>query len=367
MSLSKTTLFNREGTSDKVYTIWLEQEGKKYMVRAQWGRRGGPMQAGNKTSKPVSLDDAQKMFDKTVKEKLDKGYRPGEDQPAYTHVTDKVDSGLRPMLLTPATEEDLERFITDDNWGAEQKFNGKRILLKVNGGKVTGINKTGVQCPIPEEVEKGFSKNSDCLLDGELIGSIYHVFDIMETTRKSNIRALGRLERHTTASGHALDADSRVSRCIYLALGTEQKRKLVEELRKTYKEGIVFKKLDAPYVPGRIETLSKAIAVKIKFYKSVIAQVIDWTDKNSVEVGLLKVPSKSAALISVGKVTVPAKYKNQINKGSLVRVKYLYATVPGKHLYQAHLDPTEDGLVVVDDRILSDPVTDLKFEGKEDE
>ena len=102
--------------------------------------------------------------------------------------------------------------------------------------------------------------------------------------------------------------------------------------------------------------------VKVKFYKAVSPVIIGWKkDKQSIEVGL----RDDKKIISVGWVTVPTKYVGQIEEGKPVRVRYLYAT-PAKQLYQAHLDPTDDGQVMAD-QVLADPIADLKFEGKEEE
>ena len=45
----RVTLYNTEGTSDKVYVVWIEPRDGGFVVEAQWGRRGGPMQNGAKT------------------------------------------------------------------------------------------------------------------------------------------------------------------------------------------------------------------------------------------------------------------------------------------------------------------------------
>lgn len=75
MTEKRVSLYCQEGGSDKVYTLWLEsRDGGLFTVEAQWGRRGGPMQAGAKTPKPVSRADAEKVYTKTVAEKLAKGY-----------------------------------------------------------------------------------------------------------------------------------------------------------------------------------------------------------------------------------------------------------------------------------------------------
>jgi bifunctional non-homologous end joining protein LigD len=357
----KVELFCKEGTADKIYVIWIEPEGKGLMVKANWGRRGGPMQSGNKTKSPVDKDEAEKVFNKTITEKLGKGYKyaeNGQSSPEYTHVasTTAKDSGLRPMLLTPADESDIDRFVNDDAWGAQEKKNGKHIILVVKDGVVKGVNKAGKECPIPVEVENAFRSTNDCVLDGELIGAKYFVFDMIDTTNNT-------LVRHTNATLLVVNVmlDNVSVDMVPMVAGKQQKRAFVEKLREGKKEGVVFKRLDGKYEAGRSTDVETAQNVKVKFWSEISAQVIAWTGKQSIEVGLA---DKKGAIVSIGKVTVAEKYNKQVTKGSIVRVKYLYAT-ENSVIYQSHLDATDDGNVLAD-QDKPDCITALKITGSLD-
>jgi len=367
--MKKATWYCTEGGSDKQYTMWIELQGDGYVVQAQWGPRGGHVQSGQKTPKPVPLDQAEKVYAKVEREKLAKGYHLGEDAPAFSQVEGAQDTGMRPMLLTDFTGEDEEQFLADPAWAGQQKMNGKRILLRVEPSVgVCGGNRRGLRCPIPQELEKSIPLATlQAVFDGELVGDVYHAFDLLEAGGL-DLRAETYAERHVTlrklvatipmTRGHL--------RVVDLAVGACDKRELFHKLRRENQEGIVFKKLNGVYVPGKIENQKKAIAVKVKFYAECQAVVIDWTDKQSIEVGLGgRLKGDSMEIISVGKVTVPTKYVKQIEKGKTVRVRYLYATA-GKQLYQANLDPTDDG-IVKGEMTLADPISVLKYEGKEEE
>jgi len=357
MSRDKISLWSTEGGSDKTYTLWIEKDQKGCWLKYLFGPRGGTQNQGTKNKVAFTPEKAEKEYDKILKEKLAKGYKPlGGDVPEYVEVKEAKDAGIRPMLLTPDTEENLEKYITDDDWCAEEKLNGVRIMIKADGDRIVGVNRRGLERPIPKSVEKallGALKPGD-VLDGELIGENYHVFDIPLAKGSYSMR-LGLLDL-LAKKVKALNI-----RFVPAFSSQKDKRALVQSLQKNRKEGVVFKDLRADYEPGRRENLAKAIAVKVKYYAEVAAQVIDWTDKQSVEVALLD----SQKLVSVGKVTVPTKYVDQVRKGELVRVKYLYAT-GAKQLYQAHLDPTDDGSVIADAE-KPDPITALKFEGREEE
>jgi hypothetical protein len=78
LAVSPTTvtisLYFREGSSDKVYHAQIAPDGNDlYSVNFQYGRRGSTLQAGTKTTAPVALVQAQKIFDKLVAEKGPKG------------------------------------------------------------------------------------------------------------------------------------------------------------------------------------------------------------------------------------------------------------------------------------------------------
>lgn len=362
----KISLYCTEGSSDKVYTLWIEEKDGLYMVESQGGRRGGPMQHWTKTPKPVSLEKAEATYEKTLKEKLAKGYHEGEDAPAYSHPGARTDGGYRSMLLTQVDEEEIETYLSDDSWGAQEKLNGKHIMAEIQDGFVTGYNKAGLQCPIPVVVQKAlesFKKNKH-VLDGELVGEIYHVFDVIESASfKDDMPYSARAEAAMYLAGFPKSPNVRG---VPLAVGREAKKALLAALRKGKKEGITFKKLAALRSPGKTENVKKAVAVKVKFYKEMDCVVISWTGKSSIEVGAYE-GDIGSALVSIGKVTVPAKYVKQVKIGGVARVRYLYGTKPGRQLFQANLDPDDAGIFMRDDVLAKDCLMSaMQFEGKDE-
>jgi bifunctional non-homologous end joining protein LigD len=127
-----TTLYFKEGSSDKVYTACLEPKGKGFVVTFSYGRRGSTMTTGTKTEKPVVYATAKKAYDKLVAEKMAKGYTAGADGTPYQD-TPKEDrfTGILPQLLNPIGDDELDRYLGDPDWLAQEKFDGKRILFAV--------------------------------------------------------------------------------------------------------------------------------------------------------------------------------------------------------------------------------------------
>jgi bifunctional non-homologous end joining protein LigD len=364
MTAEKTTLYCTEGGSNKQYTVWLERSGGGWLVNFQYGPVGGWVQGGTKTAKPVARAEAEKVYESLLKQKRAKGYAEGADAPVFSQpkpraaavvaVEKEEDAGMRPMLLTWAEEGDLEQLIKDDGWGAQEKINGKRIMLKVTPDGVVGSNKRGLECPIPAAVAREM-RGMLGEFDGELVGEIYNVFDMTANSVDFKMERCDFRHEHLVSR---LTPQAHI-RIVPLVVGAEKKRALVEKLRAGRKEGVVFKMLNAPYEAGRRPNLKRAIAVKVKFYAEMAVEVLRWNDKSSVEVAALD----GGRLVSVGNVTVHEKYVGQIAAGTVIRVKYLYAT-EAKKLYQANLDPTDDGSVVAD-QVAADPIGRLKFENKE--
>ncbi len=90
--LRQVSLYFQEGRSDKVYEVDLCEVGTdQYVVNFRYGRRGSALRDGTKTSVPVSLAEAQRIYDALVQSKTTKGYREStsvrQEQPAPAAVS----------------------------------------------------------------------------------------------------------------------------------------------------------------------------------------------------------------------------------------------------------------------------------------
>ncbi|MBD2312670.1 WGR domain-containing protein [Desertifilum sp. FACHB-1129] len=88
--LKRTTLHCQEGSSDKVYEVDLCQTEGGYLVNFRYGRRGTTLKEGVKTTTPVPLAQAEKVFDKLVSEKTKKGYHDVSEPISAPETTPKV-------------------------------------------------------------------------------------------------------------------------------------------------------------------------------------------------------------------------------------------------------------------------------------
>jgi bifunctional non-homologous end joining protein LigD len=79
MKPEKVTLYFKQGTSDKVYDVSLEEvENNCFVVRFAYGRRGATLTTGTKTNAPVAYAPAKAIYDKLVKSKTADGYIPND-------------------------------------------------------------------------------------------------------------------------------------------------------------------------------------------------------------------------------------------------------------------------------------------------
>jgi predicted DNA-binding WGR domain protein len=90
--VKEARLFFKEGKSDKVYNVDLCLiDNDQYVVNFRYGRRVSNLREGTKTVFPVSLEEANKIFDSLVISKTKKGYT-NEGSTAITSTKNKIDS-----------------------------------------------------------------------------------------------------------------------------------------------------------------------------------------------------------------------------------------------------------------------------------
>ena len=193
-TLERVSLYYREGSSDKVYQAAIEPAGNQFFVTFAYGRRGSTLTSGTKTASPVDYDTAKKIFAKVVTEKKAKGYTEGVGGTPYEH-TDKQASGILPQLPNPVEEAEVELFLRDDSYCAQEKFDGRHLLVRKQDDDLAGINKKGLIIGLPQTVADEFRTMSGSFIpDGESIGDDYHVFDLLELDGE-NLRPLPYRER----------------------------------------------------------------------------------------------------------------------------------------------------------------------------
>jgi len=322
------TLYYREGRSDKVYQLAMEPEEAGYVVTFAYGGRGSTLNTGTKTELPVDYPEAKVLFDKLVRGKLAKGYTFGPAGVPYRQTEREGRyTGLLPQLLNPIDEEQTACLLTNDLWGAQEKLDGRRVLIEKAGDKLVAVNRKGLAIGLPVLLLLELSRlPGEFTLDGECVGERYHVFDLL-ALKGEDLRPLP-LNRRLVALATLLTQIRHVAVVLVpTAYTTPDKQRLYDQLKAAGKEGIVLKLLDAPYAPGRPN--SGGPALKHKFTATLSAVVSKLNEQRSVEFRLLDEDGWQVA----GNVTIPPNH-DLPEVGQVIDIEYLYAHVESGVLLQ---------------------------------
>lgn len=313
------SLYYREGSSDKEYHARLEPTDTGFLVTFAYGRRGSALTTGTKTTTAVDYAKATAIFDKLVQSKEAKGYTRGEGGTPYQHSdADRQPSGLLPQLLNVADQAAANEAINSDNWCLQEKYDGRRMMIRKTGVTVEAINKLGLVVGVSAAVARAAgSIDGDFILDGEIIGDVLYAFDIFEYAG-NDLRDKPYHERYRILLDLiALNLDDAIAPTHNWTSQSDKRRKLAE-LRDAKAEGVVFKRLDAPYSPGRPN--SGGPQLKFKFVETLSALVTAVNAQRSVGLSL----HGNDGLTFVGNVTIPANH-DVPPIGAVVEVRYLYA------------------------------------------
>lgn len=324
--MKSTTLYYQEGASDKIYQANLEPCVGGWIVTFAYGRRGTTLTTGTKTPEPLPEEDARRIYERLIQAKMAKGYRAGEDAAPYRTGSQKF-TDIRPQLLNPVDEYGLDRVINSDAFVMEEKFDGRRLLLRKNGDTLTGVNRRGMECGIPAPIASAaLGLLGDFLVDGEAVGDVYHVFDILEADH-TDLRPQPYRERILRLAnlmpGEKKDAFRWVPREFFKL----SKRITLRQLRERGAEGVVFKRLKAPYQPGRPNSSGDHLKFKFVETASVIVQAVN--AKRSVAIAV----RHDGKLVSAGNVTIPPDQPVPPD-GSIAEVRYLYTMPDSGALFQ---------------------------------
>lgn len=351
------TLYFRQGGSDKLYQASVQPKGAGFVVNFAFGRRGSTLQTGTKTAKPVDYEAALKIYDKLVRVKMAKGYTPGQDGTPYQGTERQVlATGVFPQLLNPIDQNQAEQLIADDDWWMQEKFDGKRILIRKDGDQIIGINRKGLAVALPRPVvdQAMITGGMRWLMDGEAIGDAYVAFDLLEQDgvdlRKEPYR-----RRLTDLHRMLESSDKGRIRLVQTTRSATAKREMLAQLRLENREGAVFKRSSAPYTPGKPASGGDQLKLKFTATASCIVAKANGA-KRSVALVLLDGRKR----VAVGNVTIPPNMPIP-KAGSVIETRYLYAFQGGSLFQPVCLGPRDD----IDPAACT--IGQLKYKADEDE
>jgi bifunctional non-homologous end joining protein LigD len=245
--------------------------------------------------------------------------------PLRTTPAPKLKAAALPGFVPPQLAKSVDRPPQGSGWGHEIKFDGYRLQLRVENGHATLKTRAGLDwTPKFHEIGKGAETLPDCLIDGEACaldrnGSpdfpalqaalsdgktgdlIFFAFDLV-FAEDSDLRQLSLSERKARLKA-LLEAapksaqSKKAARIRYVDHFEIAGDAVLQSACRMGLEGIVSKRLDAPYRSGRGETWVKS---KCRAGHEVV--IGGWTGEPGQLRSLLVGVHKGDKLIYVGRV-----------------------------------------------------------------
>jgi bifunctional non-homologous end joining protein LigD len=239
-----------------------------------------------------------------------------------------------PQLLTEIDETELDRYLNSAAFGAQEKKDGKHLTLQITRNSNLFIrNKKGAISTCAPEFEAALRQvGFPLLVDGEQVNGIFWVWDLLELDGQ-NLRPNSYHVRYAKLKELEALFGSTI-RVLKLVTTRADKIALFNELKARGKEGIVFKKLSAPFSEGKGED-----QVKFKFYaEASVIVVAGRPGKQSIGMELFDANGNREF---VGYCSCALHPLPPID--SIAEVKYLYA-YHGGCLYQTAFKELRDDI-----------------------
>jgi bifunctional non-homologous end joining protein LigD len=217
----------------------------------------------------------------------------------------------------------------------EEKFDGKRILLRKDEQGIIGINRQGLIVALPQPIVKAAGAYDESfILDGECVGDTLHAFDLLALEGESLLcRSFS--ERRDKLEQLLLIDDPHLV-IVETVRTTVAKSQKYIALRTGRKEGVVFKHPDAPYTAGRPASGGTWLKFKFTTTGSFIVCRVN-ADRRSVGLEVRDGPRG----IEIGNVTI--RTNAAVPKlGTIVEVRYLYAFKGGSLFQPVYLGSRDD-------------------------
>lgn len=352
-TLREVTLYKTEGSADKVYGLSIETTDDLLLVKLFYmnGPRGGALRKNLKLATPVSLEVANKEFDKVQRAKMKDGYTPAESGIAYTSSEDagRV-SGYRPMLPADLPKNNaagiLQQLLDSSEWGMQEKKDGENRPLIIQDGQVQGANKNGLIVNIPAEWQAA-SVLGDIVIYGEhMADSTFHAFDLHAPALSFALRYNKLVELLQSAPQLSF------IKLVKVVVGAEEKRAYLRALDAAKLEGVVFKKLSANFEEGKSDN-----SYRYKLWESMTCMVTNVNAQRSVAIAAMN--PATGVPVPLGNVTVPAN-QSVPTISSLIEVRYLYWNEGGSLIQPTLIGKRTD---VALDTVTTAQITRIKLKG----
>ena len=274
-TLKSIRLEAASASGKKFYQINICELNNGFAVNFNYGAVGGSIKTGTKTPSPVSLEKAETIFDKLVKEKVqgESHYQPVDGPASIMVAKPRFNAGLvdaaneainlnapievlpaciPPRLLNDVDEDQILNLTKLDNWWVQIKHDGDRVQLHAKSGEVILFSGRSAKLrACPQAIVDCLAANRlTAVIDGELVGETLWAFDLLATDGV-DWKPLPYWERHgfLTAIVRALGSPS--IQLVESAQAHLDKAALIVNATDSSAEGVVFINKNAPYKSGR--------------------------------------------------------------------------------------------------------------------
>jgi hypothetical protein len=116
------SLFFREGTHDKVYSACVLPAAGGFVVNYAYGRRGTKLQSGSKTPTPVKREEALRIFNSLVADRVAKGYQADPQGAAIDPMVQTREGRRFTVGQASALQSKLWSGNYTNSWGTSEEF-----------------------------------------------------------------------------------------------------------------------------------------------------------------------------------------------------------------------------------------------------
>lgn len=208
-------------------------------------------------------------------------------------------------------------FVKSAKWAFDVKADGRRLIIDC-GETVRAYNRAGDRCDVPLGLRAQFEPigNIGATLDGELVGDSFYAFDLPRLGEVISLMTPWNQRRYALEALIKRWKPGNI-KTIGAAGTTPAKKKLLSAVRERGLEGVVFKRIDSQYQPGRRAStwLKHKLTIDADFV--VTAYALD--GKQSFELALYDGDTP----INVGQVSALTGDGPKVSIGDVVTVTFL--------------------------------------------
>lgn len=235
------------------------------------------------------------------------------------------------MLPREAPIDELVRYVENDYFDLTQKIDGHHCLMHIDDGRIAAIARSGKTLNVKPTVFHPFKtlvvQGGRWVIDGEYLDGKFYAFDIIEANGVCDQLNPYHERRAILETLWELWAPGDDARLVPSFRGTEAKGEMAQRILSTDGEGVVFKRLDAPFTPTNPATPDRRTrdSIKIKFRRDIDCVVTELRRGGKANM-VLSLYDADGQLVEVGECSALTGDGANVKVGDVVQVTYLYAT-----------------------------------------